>query len=62
MISQYIISYHDKLYNFMYSHTTWHNVTYLAEEGMKGFYKGIIPTTAKAVVATAVTFAAYEVI
>ena len=29
---------------------------------MKGFYKGIIPTTAKAVVATAVTFAAYEVI
>ena len=31
-------------------------------EGIKGFYKGIIPTTAKAVVATAVTFAAYEVI
>lgn len=29
---------------------------------MKGFYKGIIPTTAKAVVATAVTFAAYEVL
>ena len=28
---------------------------------MKGFYKGIIPTTAKAVVATAITFAAYEV-
>jgi Mitochondrial carrier protein len=31
------------------------------DEGLKGFYKGIIPTTAKAIVATAVTFAAYEV-
>lgn len=33
----------------------------ISAEGVKGFYKGIIPTTAKAVVATAVTFAAYEV-
>ena len=49
---------------------TYHNISSIAmryiillltEEGMKGFYKGIIPTTAKAVVATAVTFAAYEV-
>jgi hypothetical protein len=29
-------------------------------EGIRGFYKGIVPTTAKSVVATAVTFAAYE--
>jgi len=30
-------------------------------EGIKGFYKGIIPTTAKSITATAITFAAYEV-
>jgi solute carrier family 25 thiamine pyrophosphate transporter 19 len=30
-------------------------------EGMRGFYKGIIPTTAKAITATAITFAAFEV-
>ena len=32
----------------------------LRSEGIKGFYKGIGPTTAKAVVSTAVTFAAFE--
>jgi len=32
----------------------------LAAEGLKGFYKGLGPTTAKAVVSTAVTFAAFE--
>mmetsp|Transcript_27838 Transcript_27838/g.26668 ORF Transcript_27838/g.26668 Transcript_27838/m.26668 type:complete len:369 (+) Transcript_27838:132-1238(+) len=39
----------------------WHCAakTYAAE-GIRGFYKGIVPTTAKSVVATAVTFAAYE--
>ena len=34
--------------------------TILRREGMKGFYKGIVPTTLKSVFATAVTFAAYE--
>eukprot|EP01036_Dinobryon_divergens_P031471 gene31471-40871_t len=29
-------------------------------EGLKGFYRGIVPTTVKSVVATAITFAAYE--
>jgi hypothetical protein len=29
-------------------------------EGVKGFYRGIVPTTAKSVAATALTFAAYE--
>jgi len=32
----------------------------LAAEGIRGFYKGLGPTTAKAVVSTAVTFAAFE--
>ena len=32
----------------------------LQNEGVKGLYRGIIPTTLKSVVATAVTFAAYE--
>ena len=32
----------------------------LKSEGLAGFYKGIGPTTAKAVVSTAVTFAAFE--
>mmetsp|Transcript_16179 Transcript_16179/g.35296 ORF Transcript_16179/g.35296 Transcript_16179/m.35296 type:complete len:208 (-) Transcript_16179:177-800(-) len=31
-----------------------------AHEGLKGFYRGIVPTTAKSVAATALTFAAYE--
>eukprot|EP01041_Mallomonas_annulata_P012465 gene12465-26215_t len=30
------------------------------QEGIKGLFKGIVPTTLKSVVATAVTFAAYE--
>ena len=30
------------------------------EEGLRGFYRGIVPTVAKSVVATGVTFAAYE--
>lgn len=32
----------------------------LRTEGVKGFYKGIIPTSTKAVVSTAVTFAAFD--
>lgn len=32
----------------------------LASEGIKGFYKGIGPTTAKAIISTAITFAAFE--
>ena len=34
--------------------------TILRREGVRGFYKGILPTTLKSVFATAVTFAAYE--
>jgi Mitochondrial carrier protein len=32
-----------------------------AEEGVQGFYRGIVPTVAKSVLATAVTFAAFDV-
>jgi solute carrier family 25 thiamine pyrophosphate transporter 19 len=32
----------------------------LQEEGVRGFYRGIVPTVIKSVVATSVTFAAYE--
>lgn len=35
-------------------------ITTLKNEGVKGLYKGIIPTTLKSVVATAVTFVAYD--
>lgn len=39
----------------------WHCVAKIySEEGAKGFYKGIVPTVAKSVFATAVTFMAYE--
>lgn len=34
--------------------------TTLRQEGMKGFFRGIVPTTLKSVVGTAVTFSAYE--
>lgn len=34
--------------------------TTMRTEGIKGFYKGIVPTTVKSVVGTAVTFAAFE--
>ena len=32
----------------------------LQSEGLKGLYRGIVPSTLKSVAATAVTFAAYE--
>jgi solute carrier family 25 thiamine pyrophosphate transporter 19 len=35
-------------------------ITILRRDGIRGFYKGIAPTTLKSVFATAVTFAAYE--
>ena len=39
----------------------WHCAAKIySEEGVKGFYKGIVPTVAKSVFATAVTFMAYE--
>ena len=34
--------------------------TTMRTEGLRGFYRGIVPTTVKSVLATAVTFAAYE--
>eukprot|EP01038_Epipyxis_sp_PR26KG_P005925 gene5925-8172_t len=34
--------------------------TIYINEGIKGFYRGIIPTTVKSVVATAITFAAFD--
>ena len=34
--------------------------TTLRQEGVKGFFRGIVPTTLKSVVGTAVTFSAYE--
>lgn len=35
--------------------------TIFRDEGLMGFYRGIMPTVAKSVLATAVTFSAYEV-
>ena len=39
----------------------WHCATKIfTEEGAKGFYKGITPTVAKSIFATAITFMTYE--